>query len=177
VQATTRITSLWGCFVLVALLIAGALEGRLGKRSVARWGAWCALLGFVLILASGLSLSRGVFFLGVMLLGTGTGLATVSNLSLMLDMTTAENVGLFMGAWGMANAASRLVGTILGGAVRDVVTQAMGLPLAGYLAVFAIEAAMLAGSLLLLRHIDVRAFQDKASSIPVVERAAMASEG
>ena len=176
VQATTRITSLWGGCVLVALLVAGALEGRLGKRPVARWGAWGALLGFALIVASGLSLSRGVFYLGVMLLGTGTGLSTVSNLSLMLDMTTAENVGLFIGAWGMANAASRLVGTVLGGAVRDLVTQALGLPLAGYLAVFAIEAGMLAGSLLLLQRIDVRAFQEKASSIPVVERAAMASE-
>jgi BCD family chlorophyll transporter-like MFS transporter len=94
----------------------------------------------------------------------------------MLDMTTVENVGLFIGAWGMANAASRLVGTVLGGAVRDMVTQSLGFPLAGYIAVFAIEAGMLGGSLLLLRHIDVKAFHDRAGSISVVERAAMASE-
>jgi BCD family chlorophyll transporter-like MFS transporter len=162
--------------VLVALLLAGALESRLGKRSVARWGAWSALLGFVLIGLSGLALNQSVFYLGVVLLGVGTGLSTVSTLSLMLDMTTAENVGLFIGAWGMANAASRLVGTVLGGAVRDVVTQAAGNPLAGYISVFAIEAAMLAVSLLLLRRINVSAFQREASSISMVERAAMASE-
>jgi BCD family chlorophyll transporter-like MFS transporter len=176
VQATTRITSLWGGCVLMALLLAGALESRLGKRSMARWGAWSALLGFALIVVSGLFLNLGVFYLGVVLLGVGTGLSTVSNLSLMLDMTTAENVGLFIGAWGMANAASRLVGTVLGGAVRDVVTQAAGQPLAGYVTVFAIEAAMLAASLLLLRRINVSAFQQKASSMSVVERAAMASD-
>jgi BCD family chlorophyll transporter-like MFS transporter len=176
VQATTRITSLWGGCVLIALLLAGMLEGRLGKRRVARWGAWNALLGFLLIFASGLSLSQGVFYLGVVLLGFGTGLSTVSNLSLMLDMTTAENVGLFIGAWGMANAASRLAGTVLGGAVRDVVTQVAGNPLTGYMVVFAIEAAMLAGSLLLLRRVDVSAFQQVAEAIPAVERAAMASE-
>ena len=176
VQATTRITSLWGGCVLAALLLAGALESRLGKRSVARWGAWSALLGFALIVVSGLLLNQGVFYLGVVLLGVGTGLSTVSNLSLMLDMTTTENVGLFIGAWGMANAASRLVGTVLGGAVRDVVTQAAGEPLAGYVTVFAIEAAMLAASLLLLRRINVSAFQQKASSISMVERAAMASD-
>jgi len=176
VQATTRITSLWGGCVLVALLLAGALESRLGKRSVARWGAWSALLGFALIVVSGLLLNLGVFYLGVVLLGVGTGLSTVSNLSLMLDMTTAENVGLFIGAWGMANAASRLVGTVLGGAVRDVVTQAASKPLAGYVTVFTIEAAMLAASLLLLRRINVSAFQQKASSISVVERTAMASD-
>jgi BCD family chlorophyll transporter-like MFS transporter len=94
----------------------------------------------------------------------------------MLDMTTAENVGLFIGAWGMANAASRLLGTVLGGAVRDVVTQAIGNPLAGYITVFAIEAAMLAASLLLLRRINVSAFKQKASSISMVERAAMAGD-
>jgi BCD family chlorophyll transporter-like MFS transporter len=176
VQATTRITSLWGGCVLVALLLAGALESRLGKRIVARWGAWSALLGFILIVVSGLGQNRGIFYLGVVLLGIGTGLSTVSNLSLMLDMTTAENMGLFIGAWGMANAASRLVGTILGGAVRDVVTQLAGNPLAGYVTVFAIEATMLGASLLLLRRIDVSAFQQKASSISMVERAAMANE-
>ena len=176
VQQTTRITSMWGGCVLAALLLAGALEGRLGKLTVASWGAWGALLGFALIVISGLSLSLEVFYLGVVFLGIGTGLSTVSNLSLMLDMTTAENVGLFMGAWGMANAASRLVGTILGGVVRDVVTQLAGFPLTGYVTVFVIEAAMLAGSLLLLRRIDVRLFQQKAEAVSVVERAAMAGE-
>jgi len=56
------------------------------------------------------------------------------------------------------------------------VTQAAGEPLAGYVTVFAIEAAMLAASLLLLRRINVSAFQQKASSISMVERAAMASD-
>ena len=176
VQQTTRITSMWGGCVLIALLLAGALEGRLGKRNVARWGAWGALIGFALIVISGINLSLGVFYLGVVFLGIGTGLSTVSNLSLMLDMTTAENVGLFIGAWGMANATSRLVGTIMGGVVRDVVTQLSGFPLTGYVTVFAIEAVMLAGSLLLLRRIDVRLFQEKAEAVSVVERAAMAGE-
>jgi len=176
VQATTRITSLWGGCVLLALLLAGFLEGRLGKRVVARWGALSALLGFALIVVSGITLSQGVFYLGVVLLGVGTGLSTVSNLSLMLDMTTAENVGLFMGAWGMSNAVSRLLGTVLGGVVRDGVNQVAGNPLVGYISVFAIEAGLLAVSLLLLRRIDVSAFQKKAASISVVERAAMAGE-
>ena len=176
VQETTRITSLWGGCVLVALILAGAMETRMGKRSVARWGAWGALAGFLLIVVSGVTLSQGIFYLGVVFLGTGTGLSTVSNLSLMLDMTTAANVGLFMGAWGMANAASRLAGTVLGGAVRDVITHFSGLPLVGYLTVFAIEAAMLGGSLLLLRRIDVNAFQRKAEAVTLAERAAMAGD-
>ena len=176
VQATTRITSLWGGCVLLALLLAGIMEGRLGKRIVARWGAWSALLGFIMIVVSGLSLSQGAFYLGVVLLGAGTGLSTVSNLSLMLDMTTVENVGLFMGAWGMSNAVSRMIGTILGGVVRDGVNQVAGDPLTGYMVVFAIEAGLLGISLLLLRRIDVSAFQKQAALTPLIERAAMAGE-
>jgi BCD family chlorophyll transporter-like MFS transporter len=176
VQQTTRITSIWGVCVLAALLVAGALEGRVKKRSVAQAGAWGALLGFALIALSGVLASSRIFYSGVVFLGIGTGLATVSNLSLMLDMTTARNVGLFIGAWGMSNAISRLVGTILGGAVRDVVTQIAHNPVSGYVIVFIIEAIMLGVSLLMLRRIDVAAFQGAAEEASLIERAAIASE-
>jgi MFS transporter, BCD family, chlorophyll transporter len=176
VKATTRITSLWGVCVLVALLVAGVLEGRIGKRSVARVGGIGALAGFLLILVSGMLTSQSVFYSGVIFLGIGTGLATVSNLSLMLDMTTPEKVGLFIGAWGMSNAVSRLLGTVLGGAVRDIVTQLSGNPLMGYILVFGIEAAMVALSLLLLQYIDVGAFRRQAQVPSMVEKAAIATD-
>ena len=176
VRETTRITSLWGTCVLAALLAAGALEGRASKKTVARWGGVVALLGFILIALSGVLINEGVFYSGVVLLGIGTGLSTVSNLSLMLDMTTAGNVGLFIGAWGMANAVSRLIGTVLGGVVRDVVTQLSQSLLAGYVVVFSIEAAMLLVSLMMLRGIDVKAFRQQTDGLSLVERAAIAGE-
>jgi BCD family chlorophyll transporter-like MFS transporter len=176
VKATTRITSLWGSCVLVALAIAGMTETRFGKRKVAYWGGWLTLAGFCWILLSGFVGNLGVFYLGVSLLGIGTGLATVSNLSLMLDMTTPADVGLYIGAWGMANALSRLIGTLLSGAVRDVVTQVTQAALSGYLVVFAIEASFIAVSLWMLSRIDVSKFQRQTSAAPLVERAAMAGE-
>jgi len=176
VQQTTRITSIWGMCVLVALVVAGALEGRVRKRTVAAAGGWGVLLGFIMILSSGMMISKGVFYSGVMFLGLGTGLATVANLSLMLDMTTAANVGLFIGAWGMANAVSRLAGTVLGGVVRDLVTQVVQSPVTGYVVVFGIEALMIAVSLVMLRRIDVSEFQREVEQPSVVERAAIAGE-
>jgi BCD family chlorophyll transporter-like MFS transporter len=176
VKATTRITSIWGGCVLVTLVAAGWLAKRLGKRSVARWGGWGALSGFVLIASSGLSANLGVFYSGVVLLGLGTGLSTVANLSLMLDMTTAGSVGLFIGAWGMANALARLVGSVLGGAVRDVVTQLAHNPVTGYVVVFGIEALLLFVSLLMLRQINSEAFREQAEEPTLVERAALVGE-
>jgi BCD family chlorophyll transporter-like MFS transporter len=177
VQTTTRITSIWGMCVLVALIAAGFLQTSFGKRGVARLGGIGALSGFILIAVSGLLRQSGVFYTGVVLLGIGTGLATVSNLSLMLDMTVAGNVGLFMGAWGVADALSRLTGSVMGGAVRDVITRFAANPVTGYVAVFGIEAAMLLTSLILLRWIDSRAFQQSVEqSTTLVERAALMGE-
>jgi len=174
VRETTRITSLWGSCFLVTLALTGILEARVGKRSAARWGGYGALFGFILIVLSGIVVNSTLFYVGVIFLGGGSGLSTVSNLSLMLDMTTASNVGLFMGAWGMANAFSRLIGTLLGGMLRDLVSQIWQNLLVGYLAVFVIEAGLIFISLKMLRSIDVVSFQQGAKKLSIVERSATA---
>jgi BCD family chlorophyll transporter-like MFS transporter len=172
VTQTTRLTSLWGGFVLLSILLAGALERRLPRRLIAQAGNLGALAGFLLILAGGGVQSPVVFYLGVILLGTGTGLSTVANLALMFDLTLPGQTGLFIGAWGISNALSRLMGAVLGGVVRDLVTSASENAMVGYLVVFAIEAALLLVAVFLLRQIDVQTFR-KADAYPAAERAAM----
>jgi len=176
VTQTTRITSIWGTFVLLAIIVAGFLEGRVSKRLVAQLGNTGALLGFIVIVISGIFLSKHVFYTGVTLLGIGTGLSTVANLSLMFDLTVPGMVGLYIGAWGFSNALSRLTGSILGGVVRDVVTQATGVALSGYLVVFSIEALMLLIAAIMLYRIDVNAFQKQVHEPSYVEKVALAAE-
>jgi len=176
VTETTRITSLWGTFVLIAIIIAGFLEGRMQKRIVAQAGNLGALAGFIVIVVSGFSRSIGIFYTGVTLLGISTGLSTVANLSLMFELTVTGNVGLYIGAWGFSNAMSRLTGSLLGGIVRDGVTQATGAALSGYLVVFGIEAVMLAVAAVMLARIDVSAFKQKAVEPSFVEKVAVAAE-
>jgi BCD family chlorophyll transporter-like MFS transporter len=173
VSMTTRITSIWGGCVLVTLLVAGWLERRMDKRTVARIGAGMGAAGFGLIAVSGLLHMSSVFFAGVVLLGLGTGLSTVSNLSLMLDMTTAR-VGLYIGAWGLADALARLVGTVMSGVVRDVVAH-LSSSLWGYLTVFTIQAGLLIVSLIMLRRIDVQDFRQQ-SQLSTSDRAALMNE-
>ena len=176
VTQTTRITSIWGTFVLLAILVAGLLEGRVSKRIVAQIGNVGALLGFVVIVISGVLINKHIFYSGVTLLGIGTGLSTVANLSLMFDLTVPGMVGLYIGAWGFSNALSRLTGSILGGVVRDVVTQATGLALSGYLVVFGIEALMLLIASIMLYRIDVNAFQKQTHEPSYLEKVAVAAE-
>jgi BCD family chlorophyll transporter-like MFS transporter len=176
VRETTSITSVWGTFVLLAIIVAGFLEGRLSKRLVAQLGNTGALLGFVVIVLSGIFINKTVFYSGVTLLGIGTGLSTVANLSLMFDLTVPGMVGLYIGAWGFSNALSRLTGSVLGGVLRDVVTQLTGAALSGYLVVFSIEALMLLIAAFMLYRIDVNAFQKQVQEPSYAEKVALAAE-
>jgi MFS transporter, BCD family, chlorophyll transporter len=176
VSQTTRITAIWGTFFLLALIVAGLLEGRVAKRTVAQFGNVGAMLAFIVIVMSGILASKPIFYTGVVLLGIGSGLSTVANLSLMFDLTVPGMVGLYIGAWGFANALSRLTGSVLGGVVRDVVTLATGQLLTGYLVVFSIEAFMLLVATIMLHRIDVKAFQKRAHDPSFVEKVAIVAE-
>jgi BCD family chlorophyll transporter-like MFS transporter len=177
VQETTRITSIWGVFFLVALTLGGILENRIHKLVQARIGGWSGIVSFSLIVLSSVLHSEGLFYAGVILLGFATGLATVSNLSLMLDMTTGNSIGLFMGAWGMASALARLTGNLLSGVVRDSITALTSNNVIGYSVVFTIEIGLLLVSLALLRHVDIKSFlEDAEQQLSYFERAALANE-
>jgi MFS transporter, BCD family, chlorophyll transporter len=176
VTQTTRITSIWGTFVLVAIVIAGLLEGRATKKVIAQSGNFGALAGFVVIVVSGFTRSTIIFYTGVTLLGFGTGLSTVANLSLMFDLTVPGMVGLYIGAWGFSNALSRLTGTLLAGILRDVVNQVTGQALSGYLVVFGIEALMLFVASIMLTRIDIHKFQKNIEEPSFVEKVALAAE-
>jgi len=175
VNVTTRITAIWGTAFLVSLIIASFMDRWMTRKRVAQISAYIALTGFLLIALSGFITNLSVFYMGVVVLGFGTGSSTTSNLSLMLDMTT-EKVGLFMGAWGVSNALSRLIGTLISGFVRDISSQILHNPVYGYIVVFVIEAGFLAFSLYLLKNISVNRFKDQVQNISLVEKAEFLNE-
>jgi BCD family chlorophyll transporter-like MFS transporter len=91
-------------------------------------------------------------------------------------MTVAGQVGLFIGAWGMANAISRMIGSVLGGVGRDIVTNMTGNSILGYILVFGIMAGFMLITLVMLVRINVDAFKRSETQDPIVERAALASD-
>jgi BCD family chlorophyll transporter-like MFS transporter len=165
VRQTTEYTSIWGIALLVALLITSPLTRRIGKPAAALVGALFAGTGLLLIALSGILRLKLIFIPALVIFGFGSGISTAANLALMLDMTMAGQVGVFLGAWGMADALARLIGTLLSGIVRDSVNALTKTVASGYVTVFLIEALALALSLLLLRRISVARFRTDATTV------------
>lgn len=162
VSQTSRLTSIYGGCFLITLVVAGSLERWLDKPKVAMLSSWVAIGAFAILLLSGVLLNTTLFYSGVVLLGLAIGLSTVSNHSLMLDMTTPKNVGLFIGAWGMATAFARLVGSLISSVVIDGVTAVSSNAALPYLVAFGLNIGFLLCSLLLLRRVSILRFQAMA---------------
>ncbi len=161
VRETTQLTATWGGATLLALLLHGILFSRwLSNKRGAMLGGAIAASGLTLIALSGLLHIEPLFVPAIALLGFGTGIATATNLALMLDMTTPQQVGLFIGAWGVADAAARGLGNLLAGVVRDLAALVVG-PTGSYATVFLLEALILCAALIMLRTIDVSAFRSE----------------
>lgn len=176
VEQTSRIVSISSTFTLIAFIVAGALEGRAPKKLIAQIGNLGAMFGFAIIVVSGILASKSAFYVGITLLGFGTGLSTVANLSLMFDLTVPEKVGLYIGAWGFSNGLSRLTGLLMAGVVADLATRVTGSALSGYLVVFGIEALMLLAAVFMLTRIDVGTFREKADEPSFAEKVALTAE-
>ena len=175
VEETTQLTALWGSTTLIALLVYGVgLSRWISKKQGATLGGIIAMIGLFLIAASGLWQMATVFRPGIAILGFGTGIATATNLGLMLDMTTTEQAGLYIGAWGVADAIARGIGMLLGGIVRDMITWTTGNVGLGYVTVFFIEAIFLLLSLALLAQIDAVRFRSRQPTL--MELAALSSD-
>lgn len=175
-EQTSRIVSITNTFTLLAFIIAGFLDGRVKKKYVAQSGNLTALFGFITIVISGFTASTSAFYIGITLLGFGTGISTISNLSLMFDLTVPEKVGLYIGAWGFSNGLSRLVGLLMAGVIADVATQLTGDALHGYLVVFGLEALMLFIAAIMLYRIDVGVFQKKAHDPEFTDKVALVAD-
>jgi len=176
ISQTSRIVSYSQLLTLIAFFVAGFMERRVEKKKIAQMGNIFAILGFLLIMASGVTRSLGIFYVGIMSLGFGTGIATVANLSLMYNLTVREEIGLYIGAWGFSNGLSRGLGLLMAGIVADLATQFTGNLLSGYLLVFGLEALMLVIAAFMLYRIDVSAFQKRAHEPAFVDKIAVTAD-
>lgn len=163
---TTLLNSYWGIGILVGYSITGfVVIPRLGKQPTARLG--CALVAFCfgLIILSGFTQNPLVLKGAILLFGGAAGIATVSSISLMLDLTTAESAGTFVGAWGLSQALARGVGIFAGGVILDAGKALFSRPLLAYSLVFGIQALCMLGAIALLARVDVQEFRGRTQQV------------
>jgi BCD family chlorophyll transporter-like MFS transporter len=167
IAATASLNAFWGMGTLVGLLLAGLwIVPRLGKLATARLGCQLILASLLLLLLAGLTGRVPVLQLVMLLFGLAAGIGTNSALVLMLDLTLPEAAGTFVGVWGLAQALSRALGKLVGGGLFDLgQTLQQSLHLGSsvygpYALVFAVEAAVCLGALVLLSRVNLRQFRE-----------------
>ncbi len=165
ISETTQLTQVWGTGTIVGIVIMGLfVVNSLGKKKTAYLGCIISALGFGTISASAY-FDPTVFKAGVLLLGLGNGTLTVGSLTLMMDMTTKANAGLFMGLWGLAQAIANFVANTAGGAVRDISLFLSQSQYVGYTTAFLIEIIGLFLAIWILSKVNVYEFKKSSGEI------------
>ncbi|MFN3394542.1 MAG: MFS transporter, partial [Candidatus Thermochlorobacter sp.] len=158
---TAKLTQLWGMGTMLGILTLGLFfVNRIGKKRTTYLGCITSAIGFLVICLSPLA-DLAMFKAGVFLLGVGNGALTVGTLTIMMDMTTKENAGVFMGTWGAAQALANFVANTTGGAIRDVSLWLSSSHYVGYATAFSIEMILLFVAIAILRVINITEFQTR----------------
>lgn len=174
---TTQLNAFFGVGTLAGLSLAGfVVVPRLGKQRTAKYGclAVAIVLGALVVLgsvtqhpdpavlqqfpdaANPLALKAGVG-----LFGLASGITTTGAISLMLDLTSVEAAGTFIGAWGLAQAIARASSTFLGGWVFQNLGKSIfpSQPVLAYGTVFGLEILAMLTAIVLLGRVNPREFQ------------------
>jgi MFS transporter, BCD family, chlorophyll transporter len=157
VGETTRLTALFAGGTLVGLSIAARLlAGGSDPCKLAAYGAMIGVFAFSALVFAGPIGSALLFQAGTTLIGWGGGMFAVGSLTAAMALTRGETSGLALGAWGAVQATAAGGGIMVGGALRDLITQlaqsgylgdALNDPTTGYSAVYHIEIFLLFATL------------------------------
>ncbi|MEM7725669.1 MAG: BCD family MFS transporter [Cyanobacteria bacterium P01_A01_bin.45] len=157
---TTRLNIPFGVGTLIGIGSSGfLLVPRFGKKKTIKFGCIAAAVSFLLITMSGFAVSRPLLMGGLLFFGLSSGAITAGATSLMLDLTAAETAGTFIGAWGLAQAMSRGLATVMGGAVLNAGKFLVSGTIFAYSMVFGLEALGMLTAIWLLGRVNVKEFQ------------------
>jgi len=158
---TTMLNASWGTGILIGYSLTGFLiVPKIGKKLATKIGCVLVACCFGLITAAGFTQQPMVLHGAMVLFGIAAGIATVGGISLMLDLTAAKTAGTFIGAWGLAQAMSRGLATLVGGVILDIGKSIFDASLLAYSLVFALQAFAMILAIAILDRVDVKEFKD-----------------
>ena len=166
IAATAGLNALWGTGTLLGLLLAGWwIVPRLGPLATARLGCQLIAASMLLLLLAGLTAQVTALKTVMLVFGLASGIGTNSTLCLMLDLTLPEAAGTFVGVWGLAQAASRALGKVLGGGLLDLgrAISPADSPFPPFAVVLSIEALVALVALWMLGRVNLRQFREDTS--------------
>lgn len=158
---TTQLNAFWGIGILLGYSVTGFLIiPALNKKLATKIGCVLVAICFGLIILAGFTQQPRTLQIAMVLFGIAAGVATVGGISLMLDLTAAKTAGTFIGAWGLAQAMSRGLATLIGGIILDIGKSIFATPLLAYGLVFTIQAVAMISAIVILNRVDVREFKE-----------------
>ena len=153
VSATTKLTAVFALGALIGFAYASrALGHGADPYRVALAGAALGVPAFVLVMVAAPLGWPGLFYLGNALIGFGGALFGHGTLTATMHAAPKDQTGLAIGAWGAVQATAAGVAMALSGTIRDVVNATqlaieglwgLAAEAPGYMAVYAIEIALL----------------------------------
>jgi BCD family chlorophyll transporter-like MFS transporter len=160
VSATTSLTAFQAAGTLVALALAAhRLMRGADPYRLAAMGLLAGIAAFSAVIFAAALDSPGLFRVGTLLIGFGSGLFAVGTLTAAMQAASSAASGLALGAWGAMQATAAGVGIALGGLLRDsvgglaqhgVLGEALASAVTGYSFVYHCEIALLFGGLVAL---------------------------
>ena len=163
-------TTFFNAYQMVGVLLGMGMTGgwlarRLGKKAATGLGAVVSAIAFALLAVASIGSYLPLVKPGIFFMGLGMGIFTVGGLALMMDLTVKEQVGLFMGAWTLAQALANGLASVGGGILHDVGFGLWGSEAGAYALVFLVEAGGLLGIIALLLPVDVTRFRAEVAKL------------
>ena len=163
-------TTFFNAYQMVGVLLGMGMTGgwlarRLGKKAATGLGAVVSAIAFALLAVASIGSYLPLVKPGIFFMGLGMGIFTVGGLALMMDLTVKEQVGLFMGAWTLAQALANGLASVGGGILHDVGFGLWGSEAGAYALVFLVEAGGLLGIIALLLPVDVTRFRAEVARL------------
>jgi BCD family chlorophyll transporter-like MFS transporter len=146
---------------LIFMLLTGFLLSKIGFKRGASIGNVFGAVGFAMIIVAGFRSDLQLLRIALVVTGIGLGAASVSNISMMMNMTAGQS-GIYMGLWGTAQSLAIFIGHAGAGVIRDVVFSITGNHMMAYTGIFLLEIVAFIVSSLLLPHISKEAFEEES---------------
>ncbi|WP_267383039.1 BCD family MFS transporter [Cyanobacterium sp. uoEpiScrs1] len=165
ISETTQLNAFYGTGTLFGIGSVGFFViPHLGKEKTIKLGCFLSILCFGLIILAGGVESQNLLKSGLLCFGLASGILVAGATGLMLDLTTAETAGTFIGAWGLAQAMARGLATVLGGAVLNIGKIFFSTSFLAYGFVFVAQGIGMILTICLLKRISIKEFKDNTNS-------------